>query len=344
MSPTLASDVLELIEAVHRPNGGIAREFPLVFAPGAPGRVLHLEEDGRPVSACAVLPRELVFPGGRLRCGLIGSVTTAPQARGRGLATRLLALAERELAGEGAAFALLWADDPNFYRRRGYREIGAEADLVIDPAGADRLPRPSGVRPLRQSDVEAVHALYAAHESRVLRSVDETARLLEVPGAAALVRERQGVVRAYAIAGRGADLAGVAHEWGGETEDVLACLSAHLELRRSLAPGTPLVVLAPHPDDPLARELVRRGAHLSIGILGMGKALRADPLRAALSARATGGGPRLRERLRRAEADELLALLLPPRGEDDGLLRLAAETEASFQSPPAAFVWGLDSI
>ena len=60
-------------------------------------------------------------------------VATDPDHRGRGHAGRVLQQAEHLLAEQGCVLALLWADDPDFYRRRGWSEAGSEVDFVIEP-------------------------------------------------------------------------------------------------------------------------------------------------------------------------------------------------------------------
>ncbi len=77
------------------------------------------ELDGRPV---CVLMFDLTDAGD---CG-ISSVATLPEARGRGLATRLLAAALREAARRGAVTTSLQSSPlgSGVYRRLGYRDLG----------------------------------------------------------------------------------------------------------------------------------------------------------------------------------------------------------------------------
>src|SRR6185503_165938 len=118
----------------------------------------------------------------QIRCGLIGSGCTDPARRGLGLATQLLALAERELAHESCALPMLWADDAAFYEARGWREIGEEVDFVFEPAHEARLRGARGIRAAAPDDWPAIHRLYTLHRERVERSRQETAALLRGPG------------------------------------------------------------------------------------------------------------------------------------------------------------------
>lgn len=78
-------------------------------------------EDGVP--ECSLLAHEIPLPEGAPACGL-GSIATAPERRGRGLASRLIAevLARREAAGVEVFF--LFSDiAPAFYERFGFRSL-----------------------------------------------------------------------------------------------------------------------------------------------------------------------------------------------------------------------------
>ena len=258
---------LEMMTAVLRPGGDLTAEYPLVFDEDGPGELYALLEGEQVLSACAVLERELLHPGGRTLAGFIGSVSTPPDARGRGLATRLLSEVEGALSARGCEHALLWADDPGFYSRRGYSLDGAETDFLVDRVPSELLDSEISVRPLSRGDEERVHELYTWHGARVERTALETRRLLACPEMRVLVAKRGHEVEAYTCFGRGADLAGVVHEWGGSPEGVLACLSVLLERSDSL------FVMAPGEAGPMGELLDSCGAIRAAGRLGMTKPL-----------------------------------------------------------------------
>ncbi len=276
------TDALAFLARVHGAPD-LAREQPLVFGPDAPGRTIVLGEGGEPRSACTILARDFVLPDGRVRVGLIGSVATEAEHRGRGLATGVLVQAEAELHAQGCALVILWADDPEFYLRRGYTPVGSELDFRVGRECIRSLPRASGARRLRPADAAAVHALYERHPARVARTAAETESLLACPGMETLVLEREGRVAAYACCGRGRDLHDTIHEWGGETSLVLALVRAHLERRfgegMSDAHGS-LFLMAPAGEQKLAAALVAAGATRAEGILALGRVL--DPVAVAL--------------------------------------------------------------
>jgi len=255
------------MSAVLRPGGELTSEYPLVFDKGGPGEVFSLCEGDRVLSACAVLERELLHPGGRTRVGFIGSVSTHPDARGRGLATQLLCDAENTLRERGCEYALLWADEPGFYARRGYALEGEETDFLLNEVCTDLICGEKSIRPMRQGDEERIHELYTQHSARVERSTEETKRLLACPEMRVLLATHGGEVLSYVCFGRGADLGGVAHEWGGDPEGVLACLAVILEQAKTV------FVMAPGEAGPVGELLDSCGAIRAAGRLGMVKPL-----------------------------------------------------------------------
>jgi len=354
-----AGAALDLMRRVHRDGSELAPEYPLVFRGGFAGRVLALDEEGEPRSACALLPREFVLEDGfLLRGGLIGSVSTDPAWRGQGLASRLLADAEDALRGQGCAFALLWAPDPEFYLRRGYAPIGVEHDFVVDGGLAARLPAAEGVREGVATDAAAIHRLYQEHPARLARTARETEALLQCPRMHTLVIEREGEVAAYACLGHGADLSDAVHEWGGPAAHVLALVRAH-HARRFPAGDGGLYVMAP----PTAHELHAAFAELDArpaeGFLGLARVLDRRAFAELLDARLAPAGS---VRLVDTPEGERWLLAGPTKEtwlDDDSALAFAFASAAvrpgvarlleTLELPPGRLpltpsAWGLDSI
>jgi len=218
---------LQLMEAVLRDGRPMAAEYAQIFGPGATGHVETIEEDGELVSTCAWIRRDLLVGGLQLPVAFVGSVATQVSHRGRGHGTAVVERAIARAAEDGAALALLWADESEWYQSRGWVPMGTENVFVINSNNAFLLPDAVGVRPMEARDVPAVHRLYCTHESRVDRSEAETGALLTTPGLRALVREVEGEVTGYACVGRGEDLAHCVHEWGGTADDVLPVIASH---------------------------------------------------------------------------------------------------------------------
>jgi len=366
MNTLLPVSPRQALPLIERANAGqlLGADYPLVFGDEAPGRVIAVgEQEADPQSACAILAREFVTPQGTVKVGLIGSVATDPAHQGKGLATRVLVEAEAALAVQGCHIAMLWANDPNFYYSRGYRPVGCEVDVVVPRAVASKLTRSSGVRELRASDADAIHALYLQHDSRVERSPEETQQLLAIPGMSTLVLERDGKVTGYACLGKGHDLADVIHEWGGSIEDVLALVRSHLDARfpADAAPtdNDRLFLMAPITAGTMVEHLVSLGCDASIGILGLGRVLDhaacAELMQACLGDAGTAefhtteAGPGVALACKEGQGflndDLILTVLFPAMGLDQEVEEFRKSfglEQAKF--PIDLFAWGLDSI
>jgi hypothetical protein len=295
---------------------------------------------------------------------LIGSVATDPRHRGRGLAGRLLEKAERALADQGCVLALLWADDPGFYARRGWREAGSERLFVVERGDLERLPSAAGatVRALAPDDHGALHRIYSLHVSRVDRTPAETRALLSCPGVTTLVLERGRDIAAYACLGRGKDLARCVHEWGGAVDDVLALVREHGERAARQGDTEPHFLMTPATSRAVHARLQTLGLSGVEGVLAMARLL--DPSAAVeLVRRAARGRVSAGVAVHRApaaspaahfegpggelcfEPDGLLDLLLPPRGERTAIEALEHAAGLGLRGLPLPlYVWGLDSI
>jgi GNAT superfamily N-acetyltransferase len=346
-----------LIRLVLGKDRDLAREYPLVFDENARGEIISIEVEGEVRSACALLERELALPDVRVRAGFIGSVVTHPDFRGRGLASRVLARAEKTLAERGAIVAILWGDDQGFYARRGYRPFGAEVDFAISHDVASQLPEPVGVRAFDIEDAHALHDLYAAHPERVTREREETRALLGAPDMEVLVCERWGKIAGYSCLGRGRDLREVVHEWAGDAQTVTMLVRAHMEKRTARGDEGDLYVMAPPSAKDLSARLTAAGALASTGILGLAKLV--DPLGAAKVCAARldrRGGIHVRAAGEKIEftggrghwegtPSEVLELLFAARGTNELSRSVARKIEGWGSALPLTpFVWGLDSI
>lgn len=345
---------LALMQSALRERGQLEAEYPLVFGDASSGDIIGLEEGDSLVSSCAILRRELMFEGQTLSVGLIGSVATAPEFRGRGFARKVLDEACSVLAKKGATIAWLWANDAEVYASMGWRPSGAELLYLVHPEQRTFLPNPKGVRPYGESDLDSVYALYQEHDCRVRRSRDEMRALLGVPGMTVLVQEENGRVIGYACVGRGEDLTQVMHEWGGGCPSVLALLHGHLDIADDEEDGS-LYMMVPPGEKSIVDYFHITQTKGAIGFLGLAKIIHREGAASILKAQlptdvlveVTPTLVILRRGKNRISLndDDLLAALLAPKGDRAWAKkiehRLRIETT---DLPLLPFMWGLDSI
>ena len=225
---------------------GVQHTWPQLYRRDGDGRFFVVTDGDRLLAHCATRLVDVQADDVAFTACLLGSVATAPAARGRGLAQRVLTQALQQ-NGDAAAVTLLWAERPELYAHAGFRPGPDETCLLLA-----RRPRPqlAGVRLATVADHAALHALHERKPWRVRRSLRVMSSLLTTPGMTTLVREHDGLVVAYACCGKGADLAGHWHELGGSDEHAAALLHAALHVTEQ----TEAMLLLP----PWRRELRER--------------------------------------------------------------------------------------
>ncbi|MEW6745880.1 MAG: GNAT family N-acetyltransferase [Planctomycetota bacterium] len=265
-------DLLEMLDLAFSSGGVEAHcaQYPLVLGRANWHRVRIVTEADRVVSAAVAWPSVCRLAGARIKVGFVSNVATHPGHRGRGLATMAVRACEDVLRDEGCVFAVLWSADTKFYGHLGYVEAGTEWDLAAPEAEAA-----SGAVAEHVPGAEERASLYGELTRRrvsgVVHEHDALASLLGAPGLDFRVLRRGGGAVAFAIEGKGQDLGGFVHEWGGSLEGVEELLGAMAAETRT----RPLVAMLPDEAVLLRRRLERRGFVSTAGAIGLFKVL--DP-------------------------------------------------------------------
>jgi GNAT superfamily N-acetyltransferase len=242
-------------------------EYPSVFRSCPGGESLYLEKDGQIISHVAMLDREFQHTDFRMKIGMIGSVVTHPEQRGKGYASYLIRQACFELKKRGCLIAVLWSDQPDFYRPLGFYRAGREQDLRF----SHRLVRNTkeSVRPMDfNQDAHFIWRLYQKQTSRLDRSLEEQKKLLKIPNTQVYVTEQEGKITSYIAINKGADFTGFIHEWGGEISEVQRNI-AHCQSQYFTE--QPLTLIAPYDLD--LAPLKRMAEEKWDGVLGLIKVL-----------------------------------------------------------------------
>ena len=107
-----------------------------------------------------------------------------------------------------------------------------------------------------------------------MRTLEETRKYLQIPNTRIYTAwDINGALRAYAIEGKGADLNGYVHEWGGGVASLLA-LFAHIRKVQQ----RPITIIVPQHSQNLMRALKTQGMQVNEGYLGMIKLLNTNAL------------------------------------------------------------------
>ncbi len=208
-----------------------ADDLPFLVGADAGAHRVVVREGGQPVSHGALYVHRWRSGELALRVGVIGAVATAPEARERGHASRVIRALLAQADQDGLDVVVLWSEVPGFYERHGFVQAGQEVIHPVERELLERLPLRGTVRPMRRKDLPAVIALHAAEPAGPLRDGRHWAVLAGLPGTAWYVLEDRSRIEAYGVVGRGEDLQGCLHEWGGE-ETALPILAAGiLDLR-----------------------------------------------------------------------------------------------------------------
>ncbi len=167
-------------------------------------------------------------PSSEVPVALIGAVATSPQWRGLGFATRLMTELIQWARSRGAVRVLLWSSEHEFYKRLGFEPFGEEIRLPIQ-----FVPLPSTYRLVKRLSPESLaEKVHLGWSPRIfdLRQASQVGLSLEScdrkwyqahENVEWFYTGSSEKLSAYAAFGRGIDLNGVIHEWGGELNSLL---------------------------------------------------------------------------------------------------------------------------
>ncbi|MGK5087509.1 GNAT family N-acetyltransferase [Bdellovibrionota bacterium FG-2] len=182
--------------------------------------------DGKLVSAAAVrLGKMRTTSGELISVALLGAVATDPAYRGKGYASLVVEQAVQWAERSGAFLVLLWGSEHAMYRRLDFELCGSQALVPLEPLRSQGLKLNSGWVPALWDMV-----LKNRQGGLVLESSDRQWFEAHRNVAWFWVGEKNRP-QAYAALGRGIDMSGIVHEWGGERESLQGLLVSLGELR-----------------------------------------------------------------------------------------------------------------
>jgi N-acetylglutamate synthase-like GNAT family acetyltransferase len=334
----------------------IAAEYPLALTHSNIHNMRIITEADQVLSHAVVRPIITKTPFGLFKVGAIGSVVTSSQHRNRGLSQKILHDCLQAAEDQLCDFAILWTSLYDFYRKLGFELAGSEISVRIEKELTVAGP-PLRMIETNQVSAEAIHRLFMQHTVCSVRTIDDIQKYLQIPNARIYTAwDDRNRLQAYAVEGKGVDLKGYIHEWGGGVSKLLP-LFAHIRKTQ----GQSITVIVPAHSHGLLRAFNEHDLAPHSGYLGMIKLLHPQLLfnKIKRHARAIGISDLQLEHQNGVfyfgagdssysteSENEMVRLLFGPNQASDLVAGLDAHTRDVLERllPIPMWVWGWDSI
>ena len=251
----------------------INEEYPTVLNLDNLNNIRIIEDNESVLSHAAIKPLLIKSPFGLFKIAGIGSVVTAESHRKQGLSSAILNDCLASATEQGCEIAILWSDLFNFYRKLGFELAGSEVSFQVNQKVEVDEAATGSLRYMKTAQVspDAFLNIYNQHTVTSLRTLPEVKSFLKIPNSKVYTAwNLDGTLAAYAIEGKGADLTGYVHEWGGKVTPLLGLFNFILEDRNS----EPYTLIAPAHSQNLIRTLNGQELPSTQGFLGMIKILK----------------------------------------------------------------------
>ena len=268
--------IIKFLDQTLRPQGvwSIADEYPSALGSQNIHNMRIISDENEVISHAVMKPLIVKSPHVIFKVGTMGSVVTADAHRNQGHSSKVLEdciqLAKQQLCD----VALLWTDLYDFYRRLGFELAGQEVSFVFESelSGASS----EGLRFSQEKNIspDAIWRLYSQHTVSSVRSTEEIRKFLSIPNTQLYTAwNSQNQLMAFAVEGKGADLTGYIHEWGGLATPLVALISHIRKIRKQ-----PLTMILPAHATNLIQRLRPYSSVENMGYLGMIKILNFNQL------------------------------------------------------------------
>lgn len=351
------SRVLEFLDLQLRPNmpWSVAKEYPTALSVSNMHNIRIITSEEQVLSHAVLKPLIIKTPLAIFKVGAIGSVVTDEAHRSQGLSKAILENCLIEAKAQDCDLAMLWTDLYDFYRKMDFELAGSEVSVVIEnefeSADAASLKFIKGV----QVSAESIYRLYSQHTVTSVRTAEDIRKFLQIPQTQVYTAwDKNNQLVAYAIEGKGADLTGYIHEWGGSVSKLMALFSFIRKEKK--APFT--VILPKHSQNLVGQLRQIPGIAYNEGYLGMLKIINEQSLFAKIkkAARSLGVIDFVLERhdsevifgcggdlIGIKDDKDLVRILFGPKV-DIPLLQEDTLTKLNQFLPLPLWVWGWDSV
>jgi N-acetylglutamate synthase-like GNAT family acetyltransferase len=264
------SKVLSFLHDSLRPNVAwtLEQEYPTALNVSNLNNIKVILDDENVISHAVMKPLIVKTPLLLLKVAAIGSVVTADSYRLQGHSSKVIDDCLKSAKDQGCDIAVLWTDIHDFYRKMGFELAGSEARMTIHKPL--KLETTLALKYCKgtQVDPEAVFQLYQQHRVSTLRTLPEIRKFMSIPNANFYTAwGENGKLAAFAVEGKGMDLKGFVHEWGGQITPLLNLLNyIYADLQQT---NSSLTLLGPTHSVNLIEKITEAGATCSEGYMGM---------------------------------------------------------------------------
>lgn len=247
----------------------IAQEYPTTYTEDNRENIRIIKSGTEVLSHAAIKTLIIKTPIGLFKAAAIGGVVTAEKYRQLGLGRKILEECIVTAEKQGHDFVILWTNLYDLYRKLGFELAGSEVSLVLEKPV--NIPSNQKLRIHKGANVSAasIERVYSQHTVTNIRKVSEIEKFLRIPNSnvyTAWTADNQ--LLGYAVEGKGADLNGYIHEWGGGVNEIIQILNHILADQKKS-----LTIICPGHSQNLIRQLEPFARTTHLGYLGMIKIL-----------------------------------------------------------------------
>lgn len=261
--------IIEFLNTHLRPEKkwSIVNEYPIALDQKNLNNLKIIRNKDEILSHAAVVPVIVKTPYAIFKVATIGSVVTSTQHRNQGLSSQVIKACLQTASLMKCDLAVLWSNLFDFYRNLGFELAGSEVSFIIDRSIQNHLISHKELKFLEtpKIDPECLLKLYQQHTVTSLRKPEQIKKFLLIPQSKIYTAwDTAGVMKAYAVEGKGLDLSGYIHEWGGSVNDLLPLFSYIQEKQ-----NRDLTLITPSHSQNLHHSLSELGLRSHHGFLGM---------------------------------------------------------------------------
>lgn len=274
-SPNEYNEIVDFLDKSLRDNveWSIVSEYPTALQQQNINNMRVIKNEEGVLSHAVLRPLIVKTPSCIFKAAAIGSVVTNSNHRNQGLSAQIIQNCLDEGLRQDCDIAILWTNLFDFYRKFGFELAGSEVSLIVENP-MELQPSTLVIKEGNNVDPAAIYKLYSRHTVGAVRTIEEIRQYLKIPNSRIYTAwDQTGALQAFAVEGKGADLDGYVHEWGGGVNE-LTTLINYIHKRQNRT----ITMIAPVHAVTLIQKFRQLGVTVHEGYLGMIKILNTEAL------------------------------------------------------------------